>query len=70
MTEFVATQVKQRPFLLKASSGSGANDQGGGKSGSAVHTITRDQARNSRVYEAAKAAAEKAGATLHISDAA
>jgi hypothetical protein len=66
MAEFVAAQVKTRPFVLKASSGGGANDQGtSGRSG-AVHTITREQARDGRVYEAAKVAAEKAGATLEI----
>jgi hypothetical protein len=67
MQEFVAAQVKLRPFLLKASTGSGANDQGGGRGGSgAVHTITREQARNIRTYEAAKEAAQKAGASLVI----
>lgn len=62
--EWLESMKDKAPHWFPAPSGGGAAGGPGGRGGS--HTITREQARDVPTYRAAKAAAEKAGATLRI----
>jgi len=62
--EWLETMKEKAPHWFPAPSGGGAAGGPGGRGGS--HTITREQARDVQTYRAAKAAAQKAGATLQI----
>ena len=56
----------------RQSGGGGHGSEGGGPGGSSnlgPHVISREDAKDTRLYRAAKAAAEKAGTTLTIADA-
>jgi hypothetical protein len=65
MSDWVAEQLHAKPYLAKPSSGVGATHQGSLGTSRTV-ALTRDQAKDSRTYEAAKAAAAQTGAQLVI----
>ena len=64
MKEQVGQFLKQYPYFVLESSGGGALHRPGGPRGNV--TLTREQARDLRQYEAAKSAAEKAGVAVEI----
>jgi len=64
VNEWLDGMKEAAPHWFPGSSGAGA---GGGKDGKgSAYSITKSEASNPQIYQAAKAAAEKAGATLQI----
>lgn len=64
LPEFLGEVAKERPFLVRASSGSGANNGSPARQGGQGITLTEEQLRDPKAYRAAKADAEKRGVPL------
>ena len=62
--EWLDTMKETAPHWFPGSAGAGAG--GGGGSDASDHTITREEARNPRLYQERKEAAKKAGVQLTI----
>lgn len=62
--EWLDAMKEKAPHWFPAPSGAGASGSGGGRGGN--FTISRSEARDPQKYQAAKAAAEKAGQPLQI----
>lgn len=70
ISEWLAEKAQQKPGWLKQSTGGGSqNGTGNGNvGGNSVHKIKRADARDRQKWEAAEAAAQKAGVELQIVD--
>ncbi|MEK9721884.1 MAG: hypothetical protein VW405_00185 [Rhodospirillaceae bacterium] len=69
LEEFVGTELRQRfpaGFPGSGASGSGATGSTGGGGGAGQFTITQDEARDPRAFQAKYAAATEAGAELRV----
>jgi len=65
MQEYLGEIVKSRPTMLEPSSGGGANGSGPRLNGGAF-VLSREEAKDPAKYRAAKAQAEKVGASFQI----
>lgn len=67
--EVLVGEYPDKARILRGSNASGSGKQPTGNSGNAgAVTLTREQAKNPQLYQQAKAAAEKSGQPLQISD--
>lgn len=67
--ELLVDEYPEKARILKGSQASGSGKQpDSGNTQTSAFTLTREQAKNPQMYEKAKEAAAKAGASLQISD--
>lgn len=66
--EWLEGMKEKTPHWFPGSNGVGAGGGAKGADGRPVHTISREDARNPQMYQAAKAAAAKAGVPLQMTE--